>query len=364
MLSPVLIGWLCELGAWLFFGSFNVPVKHPSVLPLRVDPLVFQSWKTACMFTTSWIVLAWRPFYFSLWGLCSGAFWVVGGAFAILAFQFGGVAVGAGTLNSMIVIVSFTWALAVFHQPVYSLWITLLCVAALLVGILGMVYALRPVAAAAPAASQSSQVRLEAPVEDEAVLLLDPSKKDGGDDDHVRIGALRVPRYWFGIACAVIAGLTAGSSLAPLRFGGVQGGIGYLVSFAIGSLTVNTVLWIAYVVVRLITGRPAFPEFHWRKMLVPGLLTGLLWSAGNFCSMYAIIYLGMIGNGCAQLSILVSGIWGIALYKEARGGLRIFLWAVSALLAVGAIIGLSFMQSLAVVSSCNVTESNCTAAIA
>lgn len=78
-MSPILLGWLFEVGAWVFFGSFAIPVKLPSVRRLRVDPIVFQSYKSAMVFLTGWIVLLWSPFSFTPWGIMSGLFWVPGG---------------------------------------------------------------------------------------------------------------------------------------------------------------------------------------------------------------------------------------------------------------------------------------------
>ena len=65
-------GWLAAGLSALGFGSFGVPIKGA---PIALDPLVFQSYKTAMCFMTSWLVLAWgEDFVFSPWGIVSGLF--------------------------------------------------------------------------------------------------------------------------------------------------------------------------------------------------------------------------------------------------------------------------------------------------
>lgn len=48
-----------------------------------------------------------------------------------------------------------------------------------------------------------------------------------------------------------------------------------------------------------------------------GMWAGVLWAAGNFCSMVAVLNLGQaIGYSSVQASILVSGLWGMFYFKE------------------------------------------------
>ena len=52
----------------------------------------------------------------------------------------------------------------------------------------------------------------------------------------------------------------------------------------------------------------------------PALLTGLLWSAGNACSIIAISKLGVaIGWPLVQCQLVVSTTWGVWYYREVRG---------------------------------------------
>lgn len=72
-------GWMAAFCSMIAFGTFGVPIKSKASKSVDVDPLVFQSYKTAMCFLTSWIVLAMgEEFSFTPWGIVSGIFWVPG----------------------------------------------------------------------------------------------------------------------------------------------------------------------------------------------------------------------------------------------------------------------------------------------
>ncbi len=108
----------------------------------------------------------------------------------------------------------------------------------------------------------------------------------------------------------------------------------------------NCALWVVYIIVRAaMRADPVLPKPQMRVMWMPGLLSGLLWSAVNVCQIYAVLYLGVgVGSGCVQAAIIVAGLWGIAYYREIRG-LRILLWLLFVSLALGGIVGLSLLVS-------------------
>ena len=58
------------------------------------------------------------------------------------------------------------------------------------------------------------------------------------------------------------------------------------------------------------------PDFKLKTVMLPGMITGLLWNVGNFCSIYATYYLGLtVGFPLTQLALVVSGLWGIIAFK-------------------------------------------------
>merc|ERR1712232_303965 len=90
--------------------------------------------------------------------------------------------------------------------------------------------------------------------------------------------------------------------------------------------------------------RGHFPEFHFRAVSLPALLTGCYWSFGNVTSMFATIYLGQtIGFPLTQCCLIINGCWGILYYKEIQGFKAVGLFAAASLvLMTGALMdGLS-----------------------
>ena len=57
--------------------------------------------------------------------------------------------------------------------------------------------------------------------------------------------------------------------------------------------------------------------WHWRTCLVPGLLAGLVWNAGNVASLYAIQSVGYgVAYPIMQSSLIVANLWGIFVWRE------------------------------------------------
>lgn len=71
------------------------------------------------------------------------------------------------------------------------------------------------------------------------------------------------------------------------------------------------------------------PALHARAVAGPALLTGLLWSAGNVCSIVAVQQLGLsVGFPLVQCQLVVSTAWAVLYYREvppARRALSLFL---------------------------------------
>ena len=171
-----------------------------------------------------------------------------------------------------------------------------------------------------------------------------------------------------GIMCAAFIGFSNGTMMLPLSYAPPEAqGITYIVSFGIGALGITAGLLLVYFSFHFAIGRP-LPSFHVKvagKISVkersirfavhtypssfchaaaPALLTGVLWAAGNYCSIYATLYLGQtIGYPLVQCNLLVAGLWGIFYYHEIRGWFLVscfLLWTTIVLVGV-------FMLSLA-----------------
>jgi hypothetical protein len=193
-------GWLAVLMACACFGSFGVPIKHPSVLKADVHPLVFQSYKTLWVFITSWGVLLFRDLHFTWWGVVSGIFWVPGGIAAVVSVTNIGLAVGQGVWSTLIVIVSFSWGVLFFHEQMRSTSGSLLALALLVLGIAGMTFFARPTASKYQEIADSRDSEEDPPSPTAGAKLKTASDR----------------RWALGLGAAIFNGLWGGSTMVRL----------------------------------------------------------------------------------------------------------------------------------------------------
>lgn len=100
-------------------------------------------------------------------------------------------------------------------------------------------------------------------------------------------------------------------------------GAKYYFSFAAGSLIVNTAVWIVLFAYRLVEQQGSFkgavrslPPWHFKALWLPGVMSGILFSIGEFSSIIAVAYLGQgVGNTFVQCKIIIAGLWGLLYYK-------------------------------------------------
>ena len=86
----------------------------------------------------------------------------------------------------------------------------------------------------------------------------------------------------------------------------------------------------------------ALPSMHIRKIIQPGVFSGLLWSVGNTFQILCVTYLGeSIGMSIIQSQMIVSGIIGIVYFKEIQGLWNIMCWVLS---AVATFVGIVFLS--------------------
>lgn len=58
-------GFAAALASTIFFGSFGVPIKSQAIVKAQVDPVIFQCYKTAACFCSSWLALLFVDFKFT-----------------------------------------------------------------------------------------------------------------------------------------------------------------------------------------------------------------------------------------------------------------------------------------------------------
>mmetsp|Transcript_8786 Transcript_8786/g.18872 ORF Transcript_8786/g.18872 Transcript_8786/m.18872 type:complete len:452 (+) Transcript_8786:147-1502(+) len=165
-------------------------------------------------------------------------------------------------------------------------------------------------------------------------------------------GRMVLTRRQMGILGAVFNGTWGGTNLIPLHYAKAEGygGAAYVISFACGSMLVLVVMWFLRYLYNLYrfdgSHREAYgalPSFHLRQMWLPGMLSGTLYSIGNFSGIIATTYLGQgVGYSVCQSALIVSGMWGICYFKEITGADAICKWFCCAFVTLTGILWLSY----------------------
>jgi len=179
------------------------------------------------------------------------------------------------------------------------------------------------------------------------------NKNDKSDKDTILIMDRWVVSRWnLGLTGAIINGTWGSTYMIPMHYAKAEGisGAGFLLSFGCGSMLVTIYMWFLLYLFhsarlhgKFQKAYQSMPSLHLRQMALPGFLSGILYSLGNFCSIIAISHLGQgVGFSFVQLSMLVSGLWGIFYFEEITEKDQILNWLISALVAISGILWLSF----------------------
>jgi len=320
-----------------------------------------------------------ESFHFSPMGLVSGLLWVTGGITGIFGIRNAGLAISVGTWSAVTVLISFIFGSFVFGERVYSVGTTLCGISMLLVGFLGMSYFSSPTATTTASTSSclssttishvtiglsvgsddasrkgmleplleefddNNETNMDA-VEDEVVDhdgILTPCSNE---EDHISRTIIFLGFEWnrrtLGILGAAADGFLGGSILIPMHYSSVRG-LGYVISFAIGTAIVTTFYWVllfsyhTHQTGSLTSGYTALPSMHIRTLLLPGVISGTTWSIGNIGNILSVTYLGeSVGMSVVQCQMVVSGLWGILWFGEIKGLRSIVGWMCSAFLTI------------------------------
>eukprot|EP01120_Amphizonella_sp_Union-15-10_P003437 TRINITY_DN13855_c0_g1_i1.p1 TRINITY_DN13855_c0_g1~~TRINITY_DN13855_c0_g1_i1.p1 ORF type:complete len:371 (-),score=42.74 TRINITY_DN13855_c0_g1_i1:40-1152(-) len=362
-LTNVTWGWLAVAGSAICFGSFGVPIKTKAVLQAKVDPVIFQSYKTFWVLVTSFLVLTYNDFVFTPWGIVSGISWVPASVATVISITLVGLGIAQGIFNSLIVAVSFSWGAFYFKEPLRSIPLSALGIFILICGVFGMAISRTLFKPNLPEpepnlpetnpflADQDPNLIESYPNLPETKPFFadqDPNLPDPETNLTDKIKSATLPSYKtiFGYSAAIFNGLWGGSVMVPLKFAGndTPTGIEYIVSFAIGSSIVNLTILVIYSWIRVFVFGYSVPSLNLKVMAVPGFIAGTLWALGNFFSIYAVLFLGeAVGYPSVQTGMIIGGLWGIFYYKELKGW-QIAIWMISAATALGGIVLLSQMK--------------------
>eukprot|EP01119_Soliformovum_irregulare_P018063 TRINITY_DN5475_c0_g1_i1.p1 TRINITY_DN5475_c0_g1~~TRINITY_DN5475_c0_g1_i1.p1 ORF type:complete len:343 (-),score=79.59 TRINITY_DN5475_c0_g1_i1:69-1097(-) len=319
-----LYGYLSVLGAVIFFGSFAVPLKTRRIVEAKVDPTIFQLYMSFSIFCCSFLVLTYNKWIFTYFGIIGAALWVPASILSIFAINLAGLSIAVGTWAGVTIVVSFLWGALEMGTPVHSLALSIVALGLMILGIAGLSFSGTQFVKNIRRTKRDHQIQ-----EDERVNLVYNDLGETPDDEPNG----SVKRKIAGLACAVALGILNGSMMVPLKKAPAEsGGVIYIVSFGIGVMAVTPVCVGLFLLGQYCLTKE-FPALHFRIAFIPGFISGFIWSLGNWCSVYATIYLGLtIGFPLTQTALVVSGLWGIIVFKEMTGFFPILFWTISVMI--------------------------------
>ena len=308
----------------------------------------------------------------------SGLFWVPAGAFNIFAIRNAGLAISQGIVSSSIVMVSFVWGNLIFREKVENEFIAYGAVLLIMGGLYGMSYfssgeekdsmvamcrensssleeeeeklLLQIESEEIPSTAKQSPIKSTSANRSSRPLEVEPPTKAKRKKTTITICGATYPRRDVGLLSALLCGTWGGSCLVPMHYAPANTkGLGYVISFSIGAITVTAGMWLGRFIYQWIRTRSvgeayeALPSFHLRVMWVSGAAAGSLWSMGNVGSIVAVKYLGQgVGYSASQAALLVSGMWGIFYFKEVTNAVTIGKWFFSAIVTIAGILLLGY----------------------
>ena len=286
---------------------------------------------------------------FTLYGSLGGVLLVCANSCAFLAASLVGLSTGQGVWSGTAILVSFLWGTLgpdPLSAPVRSVGLSLVALVVLLLGV-GLVVSCRTIATALVGRSTTDRALVE-PGDGNAAVEVSA----GSDDATATSGPSASPpsARGVGLTFALLVGAFGGSILAPLAFTGdkFQGGsnaLRVLPSFGIGAAAAGSVLtgvWYSAARSRARKAGADPPPLKMPETLWAGMLSGVVWNAGNVCQLIAMNVCDLpygVAYPLLQTSLVVAGILGIFAFGELRGRAPIALFFTgAAFVVVGAIL--------------------------
>jgi glucose uptake protein GlcU len=379
MASAFVWGLVAALVAILCFGSFAVPLRTKRVREARVDAAALQIYLSLGVLLSTLLVPLFEifalgrrsPVHFAYQGVLSALIWTPASLMSVVALELVGMSIGVALWSGATVVAGFALGAAIFRDPMRSMPLAFVAIALLVLGFSVVAFS----GSETLRARTRRRRRDYTPVEDESSLVIDgqadeksPShsiqddKISGNEGDTGDPGAMSHGSLLWGILCAIYVGLSFGSTMAPLRAMSAPGEVGvadFSLGFGVGTAVISPIVCAMFVLVRSwftrARRRKPAPARHCggrfvafmmpRQAALPALCGGFVLGLGNVCIMYAVDLLGMVlGVPLSNISMVVSGLWGILLYREIRG-LEIFVWGCGVAVIGGGAVMLAIFGS-------------------
>jgi len=337
---------LATLSAF-FNGSFAACAK---LTKSPIDPILFTFYNSIGVLFSSFLVTPLLPFLselpddsiyragaanwtFTYLGVIAASLYIAAAVLSFATVKFIGLGIGQGVWGGAAILVSFLWGVLVLGDTVDSPGIAALSLATLLLGIAGI--ALNDVVGDRIFGTKRGSGDEMMPFDNKKQ---DPSDIELNESDVVDESTSNY--FTLGILCALGVGLFGGSILVPMSFVDVNNsGLDFVPSFGIGCIFASTIVMIGY-----------YGFFQRMSPLglmtldgfLLGALSGIIWNAGNICSIFAITGIGYAtAYPILQCALFFAGLWGIFVFKEVTDKNHILAFFCSAFVLFGGAVLLS-----------------------
>ncbi|CAL1157403.1 unnamed protein product [Cladocopium goreaui] len=302
-----------------FNGSFPACQRIPRGPPL--DPVLFNCLVCVGVFFSSLLIplVFNQDVVFTLPGVLGGVLFVFAALFSFVAIPRAGLATAQAVWSCSAILVSFLWGAigpAEVAAPLGDVTATVGAVLLLVAGALIIVNCDSIAGRLSGGTTGSDYIQAEAEAEASA-----------GDRTA-------------GIASALAVGLFGGSVLVPFKYIPPDvAGLAAIPSFGFGALIAGVMVTFAYW--KGIQKEPGFPQLS-LDQIGAGLASGLLWNAGNVCSVIAQSPPFSLPYGVAypilQCALFFGGLWGIYVFKEITGNSIGVFWGGALTLVAGVVL--------------------------
>merc|ERR1711871_472494 len=367
------IGYACAAGSAIANGSFAAIQKVPAVANLSPHPVIFNLYVCLGAALSSMLVfpfLQWNDafagadggdtlgdkFEFSPLGLVAGPLLVLAFTFSFLAIPRVGLSIGQGVWGGVAIIVSILWGIIAFGNQIVSIPEAASAFAILLIGVGGIAFC-NDIATILEGWCGIERTNGALRPDKEQPLLEDDGGEEGygggkstkrfsvvsdefGDDmeEDAAESSGGASNFVLGMIFAAVVGLTGGSILVPMHYvPASQQGLVFIPSFGIGIIIAAPIVTVIYFAA---AGQlHVLQEQEWAqvKVCLPwGMLSGVIWNIGNILSIPSISTIGFaVAYPMMQCALFVSGVWGVAVFREIQGWVPITTFFVSGGILLG-----------------------------
>jgi glucose uptake protein GlcU len=286
----------------LSFGFLSTPLKLEKIK--NVDPAIIQTFMSiTLLFLCSWEPFLIEKFKISFYGLISGFLWVIMSFLSIITIKLIGITIGQTIWSITNICFGFLIGVIIFKEKFKNYYCPIIGLIIMITGII--------------------------------IIVISGLKKKNKK---------KITTYIFGIIFSILTGIMCNFAFISIK---IDNSFMFIFTFSISQFLSCNLLFIIYVFLySIIFKRFIISVEDIKYGSISGFLCGVLWSIGYYLQFLSIkSNLGFsVGFVLIQLSLVISSIIGMFLFKEMPGYLRKFIFAIGFIIIFPGIILLSLFK--------------------